>query len=259
LPNIPTHPPVTGTLPTTPRIDPGRIGGLPNIPTHPPVTGTLPPLQPPPGGINLCQIQPSACNRPPVVGNPPGGNPPGNNPPGNNPPTNPPGNPPVVGNPPGGNPPGGTPPGGGNHGGHGHHNYYPYLGFGLGIGAALAAPTVVEYVTQPVYQPVYAAPADNQAIYGQPTAPNAPVASPSPIDEFLARLNGLNAAMRQGLITKDEYRSQRQAVLASLDAGQVSRSIGIEQGLRHLKSMAETGLLGGKEYDDKRKEFVLFL
>lgn len=175
--------------------------------------------------------------------------------------------PPATG---GGMPPGGIPGGGmgGKPGGTSHTHgpyFYPGIGFGLAaVGVAAAAPTVVEYVQQPVYpqvaeaqpayaQPVYAQPVPN---YGQ-AAPVAVVANP--FDSFVERLNGLSLAMQQGLITKDEYRAQRQAVMASLDAGQVSRSVGVQQGLRQLRMMADGGALTAREYDDKRKEFVLFL
>ncbi|MCC7047289.1 MAG: hypothetical protein IT562_11310 [Alphaproteobacteria bacterium] len=49
------------------------------------------------------------------------------------------------------------------------------------------------------------------------------------------------------MIAKDEYRSQRQPVLASLDAGQASRSIGVQRGLRQLKAMMDGGKLTAKE------------
>jgi hypothetical protein len=39
----------------------------------------------------------------------------------------------------------------------------------------------------------------------------------------------------------------------------VSRSIGIQQGLRQLKSMADAGFINGAEYDAKRREFALFI
>lgn len=225
-------PPPTGGLPNPCAANPGLcrinppVAGPPNL--NPPVDGGIP---------NLCRINPRLCQPPGI--NPPGGNPPGNNPPGNNPP----GNPPPVGD--------NNPPGGGGGGGHGHHHHHPFPYFGIGLAADLAAPTVVEYVTQPVA----VAPAE-----AQPVAPAAPVAAvASPFDDFLARLNGLDRAMEQRLITKEEYRSQREAILASLDAGQVSRSIGMQAGLQWLKSLAEAGKLSPKEYDTKRKEFVLFL
>ena len=145
-------------------------------------------------------------------------------------------------------------------GGHGHHHPHgnPYLGLGLfGAGIAVAAaPTVVEYVQQPVAVQQAYAPAPS------PYAPAQALAAPAmenPFDAFVGRLNGLTMAMQQGLITRDEYRMQRQAVMASLDAGQVSRTIGVQDGLRQLRTMADGGALTPREYDDKRKEFVLFL
>lgn len=149
----------------------------------------------------------------------------------------------------------------GGHGhGHHHHHGYPYLGFGLaaaGIAAAAAAPTVVEYVQQPIY-----APAPVASPYAPASAPVQALPAPAmenPFDAFVGRLNGLTLALQQGLITKDEYRAQRQAVMASLDAGQVSRTVGMQDGLRQLKMMADGGVLTPREYDDKRKEFVLYL
>jgi hypothetical protein len=262
-PSVPFNPGAVGVTPIQPRplpdrtgqlpFDPGRIATGPNLPTNPPVANPQPPFQPPTdiGLVGPCQRHPGLCTV--------------------RVPTNPPGNanpaPPVGGNTPPTNPPGGNAPGGGNGGGtgagnggghdhaHHHHHHFPYFGFGLAAGLA-AAPTVVEYVAQPVYQPVYAAPAEAAASHAAPATANAPA---DPFDQFLARLNGLNGAMQLGLITRDEYRSQRVAVLASLDAGQVDRAIGIQQGLRQLKTLAENGVLTAKEYDEKRKQFVLFL
>lgn len=148
----------------------------------------------------------------------------------------------------------------GGHGHHHHHHGYPYLGFGLAAAglAAVAAPTVVEYVQQPA-QPVYAPVASPYAPAAAPMQALAAPAMENPFDAFVGRLNGLTLALQQGLITKDEYRSQRQAVMASLDAGQVSRTVGMQDGLRQLKMMADGGVLTPREYDDKRKEFVLYL
>lgn len=193
--------------------------------------------------------------------------PPGGGSAGTKPPTAPGGGMPGGGMPGGGMPPGGMA-GGGTGGGHHAHGPYFYPGIGLGlaaVGVAAAAPAVVEYVQQPVYpqvveaqpgyaQPVYAQPVPN---YGQVAAPVASVANP--FDPFVERLNGLALAMQQGLISKEEYRTQRQAVMASLDAGQVSRTVGVQQGLRQLRMMADGGALTPREYEDKRKEFVLFL
>jgi hypothetical protein len=148
--------------------------------------------------------------------------------------------------------------GGGKGSGHHHHHghYFPGV-LAFGVGAAAAA---TEYV--PVYQ---AAPAPayteaQQAYAPVEAAPQVAVpAAVNPFDEVIARLNQLNAALSQGLITQNDYRSQRPAILAALDAGQVSRSIGIQQGLRQLKSMADGGFINGAEYDAKRREFTLFI
>lgn len=149
---------------------------------------------------------------------------------------------------------------GGGKGGHGHHHpHWPVFGFGFG--AAPSVEYVPVYQTAPVYQPapVYG---ESQAIYGQPAQVAAPQPVPivvNPFDDVVGRLNQLNAAISQGLITQNEYRTQRPAILAALDAGQVSRSIGIQEGLRRLKAMADSGFISGKEYDDKRREFALFI
>ncbi|MCK6452278.1 MAG: hypothetical protein L6R19_15735 [Alphaproteobacteria bacterium] len=137
---------------------------------------------------------------------------------------------------------------------------------GPAIGVVIGVPTV-EYVPQPV--PVYPDPppgaySENQVIYGQPppaTAAAAP-AAPAVVDPFvevIARLKRLDEMRRNKLITADDHRGQRQAILAALDAGQVSRTVGIEYGLRRLKGMSDDGTIDAKEYEEKRKEFVLLL
>ncbi len=210
------------------------------------------PMPPPPGpppvpsGTDVCSVRPDLCLAPPSAPNLGGGNNVGG----------------TSGTTPGGQPGGG----GGQTTVIVRDNYYPTPGIGVVIGV----PTV-EYVPQPV--PVYpSAPpgeySENQAIYGQPPAPVAPMvgaAAPGaptvadPFDEVIARLKRLDEMRRAQLITTDDHSRQRQAILAALDAGLVSRSVGIEYGLRRLKGMNDDGTINAKEYEEKRKEFVLFL
>ena len=163
--------------------------------------------------------------------------------------SNPPGFPPTGPKPPGPTGPttGPTTPTPMPTGGYGNNSpRWPVLtGVGLGFGAVTAA--AVEY----------ASPYQTAPVAADPYA-TAPVAG-TIFDEVMARLNLLNDSLRQGLIGQDEYRSQRPAILAALDAGQVARSVGIQPGLRQLKAMADAGYIDGREYDQKRREFAQFI